>query len=280
MLYDDFKELQDSIADLDVEEARAEADALLAQIIEFHDTLDENLRWNRILQRDTEMYMDDAESVEAFYWAPEYLQEAVILFAQGLEALRMYELDKSIDYLSEAKGLALKAVRTAPQRKAEYKTNSLMREIEEDIEAAEDLTIMTEDGRLIGPEAEAEPDQQSFLLTDGNIGVLGDFSEYTLLDQAKELWRKGVEEKEKGNLEKADEYFEEAGKLLHEYRGMAIGETKPVTIYKDYTLWHISDVEYGSPFLWPIVWLYNRELIKNPDFILPGWEILIPLDLP
>ena len=61
---------------------------------------------------------------------------------------------------------------------------------------------------------------------------------------------------------------------------MAIGETKPLTIYETNTLWYIADLEYGNPFIWPVIWLYNKEHIRDPDFLRPGWKITIPLGLP
>lgn len=42
------------------------------------------------------------------------------------------------------------------------------------------------------------------------------------------------------------------------------------------SLWRIAEVEYGDPLLWRKIWERNRELIQDPDLILPGWRLYIP----
>lgn len=43
-------------------------------------------------------------------------------------------------------------------------------------------------------------------------------------------------------------------------------------------LWNIAGQSevYGDPFHWPKIWQANTDLIRNPDIILPGWELSIP----
>jgi nucleoid-associated protein YgaU len=43
-------------------------------------------------------------------------------------------------------------------------------------------------------------------------------------------------------------------------------------------LWMISGMEYGHPYYykWPLIYNANRELIKDPDLIYPGWNLKIP----
>lgn len=43
-------------------------------------------------------------------------------------------------------------------------------------------------------------------------------------------------------------------------------------------LWNIAGkIEiYGDPFLWPKIWQYNTDIIKNPDIILPGQVLKLP----
>lgn len=43
-------------------------------------------------------------------------------------------------------------------------------------------------------------------------------------------------------------------------------------------LWNISgkiDI-YGDPFLWPKIWIANKDIIRNPDIIHPGQVLEIP----
>jgi nucleoid-associated protein YgaU len=53
------------------------------------------------------------------------------------------------------------------------------------------------------------------------------------------------------------------------------------TVQKGDCLWKISAQEkiYANPFLWPLIWDANRDLIKNhPDLIHPDWTLKINRD--
>lgn len=43
-------------------------------------------------------------------------------------------------------------------------------------------------------------------------------------------------------------------------------------------LWNIAKKPkiYDNAFLWPKIWQGNREMIKNPDVIQPGWKLKVP----
>jgi nucleoid-associated protein YgaU len=47
------------------------------------------------------------------------------------------------------------------------------------------------------------------------------------------------------------------------------------------TLWAIaaqSDV-YGDPYLWPVIYKFNRDQIKDPAQIYPKQTLIIPIDI-
>lgn len=276
-------------------EARDQGRKALEDLTEFYEELDEQIRWAKILKRDTELYMDDSEEVEAYIWAPEELQQATMEYTEGLEAYRRYKLEKSTEHFSKAKALAMKAVRESPKRKAQYQSQALMEETAKEIEEASTMTVVTEEGKVIKPkewkaeeaekEAKDEAEEEegdnstSSLPPPGTTAVLADESVDTLLNRAQELWKKGVKEREKGNYTKAMEYFEEAGRLANQYKNLAGGEVYVVEGGKTppETLWLLSDMEYGSPFYWPLIWVENSDLINDPDSIFPGWEIYLPI---
>lgn len=43
-------------------------------------------------------------------------------------------------------------------------------------------------------------------------------------------------------------------------------------------LWNIAKKPkiYDNAFLWPKIWQGNRDMVKNPDVIQPGWKLKIP----
>jgi nucleoid-associated protein YgaU len=50
------------------------------------------------------------------------------------------------------------------------------------------------------------------------------------------------------------------------------------TVRKGDSLWWIAKYKdiYNDPFLWPIIYEANREIIKNPKLLYPGQELGIP----
>ena len=41
-------------------------------------------------------------------------------------------------------------------------------------------------------------------------------------------------------------------------------------------LWFIAQRFYKKPALWPKIYDANRDQIKNPNFIRPGWKLRVP----
>jgi nucleoid-associated protein YgaU len=50
------------------------------------------------------------------------------------------------------------------------------------------------------------------------------------------------------------------------------------TVVEGECLWMIAGMEYGHPYYykWPLIYNANRDLIKDPDLIYPGWVLKIP----
>jgi nucleoid-associated protein YgaU len=51
---------------------------------------------------------------------------------------------------------------------------------------------------------------------------------------------------------------------------------KSYTVQKGDTLWKIAKEFYGKGSAWPRIHEANKDLIKNPDVIQPGWTLRIP----
>ncbi len=285
-------------------EARDKAYEALRKMSELYDLLTKRIRWVNILRRDTEQYLDDAEKAEASVWAPEELSKTNELYFKGVEAFQEYDLDSSEEYLGSAREAAKDTVRLALQRKVaaqKKKAENLMIEVMKEIEEASKLTVVTDEGTVIEPkpwsgedilkEEEEKSkekdnkegsDDQSLLLPikKGEVVVLGDVSKMDFLEQAKELWRLGVKEKNEGNYERAMEYFLEAKKYIAAYKNLAVSSVYTVRLIPERRdcLWRIAEYDfiYGDPYLWPKIWRRNRKLIQNPDLIYPGWKLVIP----
>lgn len=52
------------------------------------------------------------------------------------------------------------------------------------------------------------------------------------------------------------------------------------TVAKGECLWWIAEYQqvYNDPFMWPLIYKANRDMIKNPDLIYPGQTFSIPRD--
>ena len=50
------------------------------------------------------------------------------------------------------------------------------------------------------------------------------------------------------------------------------------TVRKDDSLWRIAKYKdiYNDPFLWPVIYEANKDIIKNPKLLYPGQELGIP----
>jgi nucleoid-associated protein YgaU len=299
-------------------EAREQAYATLADMSNLLERLRERQRWVDVLKRDFGQYMKEAETLGANVRAPERFQRANALYLQGVEAYQKYQLFEAEDYLIKAREEALALVQIAKSTQAEQKekARALMLQVMNELKDASTLTVVTDDGTLIKPEAwsgdqyleetlpaeeQPKPAGQSralralraaprgtgeqLLLIGGGAGplVLGDTAEENLLAQAKEMWRQGVQEWNNGNYSTAEEYFAESRKLTEAYKAQAVNPNYPIYVVRLIPdrrdcLWRIAEYKfiYANPYLWPKIWRRNRKLIQHPDLIYPGWKLVIP----
>ena len=54
-----------------------------------------------------------------------------------------------------------------------------------------------------------------------------------------------------------------------------------IVVYGD-SLWRISGKGriYGNHFMWPLLYIYNKNLIQDPDLIQPGWGLTVKKKIP
>ncbi|MDC7219088.1 MAG: LysM peptidoglycan-binding domain-containing protein [Spirochaetales bacterium] len=268
------------------------------------DGVENNIAWIEILIRDTEMYLADAEELEAFLWAEEELDQADTLLEDGRVKFAAYDMKGSEASLLQAKVLARQIAEGGGRMQQINETDSLMVDVMEAIEKASRMTIVDEEGNIIDPDPwdgdeyleenplaelendveveEEESNLQDYTPVDGTTGVMGEDEEEdtSYLLTAQKLWEKGVEARNAESLELANEYFHQARIFVEAYQSNAVSDFYTV-VRRDVDtdcLWRISEYDsiYGNPYLWPKIWRRNKKLIQNPDLIFPGQVLIIP----
>ncbi|MBN2658214.1 MAG: LysM peptidoglycan-binding domain-containing protein [Spirochaetales bacterium] len=312
---DDFKIVKER-ADLlvsylnneEYEKADKQYHSTLRAMQNLYDTIDNNIRWVKILDRDTQAYMSDAEEKEAFLWAPEELEKANYNYSDGLSYFHNYNLSDSEKSLKEAKYWAFTAIRLSEKRKRLSQTDELMMSALEELEKASRNRVIESDGTIReaspweggqfideNPAESTRPDEfsddgsslkeynpdeqlndENAMIIDGETTVLGDEQEMTLLEQAIELWKQGVKARAEGKYDIADEYFKQSKAYSEAYSANAVANE--YIVKKRDTLWAISAMKehLGDPFLWTKIWRRNSLIIENPDLIYPGQKLIIP----
>jgi hypothetical protein len=266
--------------------------------------LESNLSWIEILIRDTEMYLADAEDLDAFLWAEDDLDMADQLLEDGRVMFANYDLKGAEASLLQAKILARQIATGGGRMKQISETDSLMLDVMGSIENASEMTVVDEEGNIIDPDPwsgeeyldenpltelendveveEEESNLKDYVSTDGTTGVMGEDEEddASYLVTAQKLWEKGVEARNAENLELANEYFHQAKIFVDAYQSNAVSDFYTVVWREVDTdcLWRISEYDsiYGNPYLWPKIWRRNKKLIQNPDLIYPGQVLIIP----
>ena len=310
---DQFEETRALIEQGDLMEARKAYGLSTLKAQNLHRHLSENIRWVKILERDTNTFLSDAEEAEAYIWAAKEFLEASDLLSQGMTNFRQYDLATSESVLKEAKFKARNAIYLAQTRKKQNETDQLLLQIQQELEEASTLMIQTEDGDiqeadpwsgseylnenpLMDVEAEGYEGEESSLLEydlikplEENVEIVEEEEEelagsrngvLSLLDKAKALWQDGVKARNEGDYARSKELFAQAEAFIRAYRANAVGQTYTVQ-YKPEDrdcLWKIAGFSstYGDPFLWPKIWQRNQKIIPNPDLIYPGQVLIIP----
>ncbi len=307
-------QLEEAFNSGDMETAEKYYNSTLRAMHNLFNTLKNNINWIKILDRDTKLYIADAEEKEVFIWAAEELEKANYLYSEGVSLFNNYKLAESEKSLKEAKYWAFHSVKLSKERKRQHETDSLMLETLNTLEQSSQNRVLDENGDIIeaqkwtgsdyieenpapaakaddfteeessleefDPDSEAENEtgenDDTAQIIDGTTSVLGDEQETTLLEQAIELWKQGVKARAEGKYDIADEYFKQSKAYADAYSANAV--SNEYIVKKDDTLWAISAKTeiLDNPFLWTKLWRRNNSLIQNPDLIFPGQKLIIP----
>lgn len=100
-----------------------------------------------------------------------------------------------------------------------------------------------------------------------------------LLERARNAWKLAVLFNNQNKPDLAKEQLILSRQYSNSYADYALlgsYTVKSNQIPRD-TLWKISKIYYKDPFTWPLLWMRNRLLIRDPDLIYPGWNLMIPV---
>ncbi len=288
--------------------ARAKAWETLHAMATLRNTLETRLADVQAARSDAEQSMKEAESTNAYSYAPAQKGKVNDLYLAGLQAQGAYKLSDAEESYGAAAQAAKEVLRIAREARGaqaadeKAKADARQAQVMKALQEASKLTVVTEDGTVVQPrnwteeefqqeieraqreeqqKQDSAPGGQSLVIpARGGTAVLADESVEDLLTQARQLWSLGLKENAAGNYGKAQDYFDEAMRYIDVYKSYAVKGVYTVRLIPDRRdcLWRIAEYKdiYGDPYLWPKIWRRNRKMIQNPDLIYPGWQLVIP----
>ncbi|MGA1862817.1 DUF4398 domain-containing protein [Deferribacter thermophilus] len=211
---------------------------------------------------DAQNSIHDALKVDADKCAPKEYDEAKKSFIEAereMENAKNYVFrkkyyDRAEGKLEEAKIKAEKAKKVALQRKEAI--NKLEKKLNE---LRNELDSIKEDGIRYDPDAYSEAEK----LYAKARKALDDCKPAELNLLISKLESDINNMKEKIAIAKA----EEMKKSLEKEE---VAKVEIYTVVKGDCLWKISELKYMNPFMWPLIYWTNKDLIKDPDLIYPG----------
>jgi nucleoid-associated protein YgaU len=256
------------------------ANAAIRRMQALRDTVTAQLARVLELKRATEMLQDQLG-------AAQQVEEMNDLYQAGVEALDRYALGEAERHFGAAREAGRSVLRAddaemgaeMTRERVEEQMYAVMRELE----SASLLTIITDEEIVVEP----MPWEGAEVLSGVGTALrpmagaaFEQVPQHALLQQAKELWRQGVAQRNAGDHRRAAAYFEQAQRYAGAYEALAVMTTYTVRLIPERreSLWRIAEYDfiYGNPWLWPRIWHRNRKLIQDPDLIYPGWQLYIP----
>ena len=264
------------------------AAAVTRRMQDLRDTVAAQLARVLELKRATEMLQDQLGAAsEADAAQVARMNE---LYEKGQMALlERYALDDAERDFGAAREAGRTALRAADVEVGtdvtRARVDELMYAVMGEIESASMLTVITDEEIVVDPVPwegarflSAEEDAASSPgMADSAVEQV---PQHALLQRAKELWHRGVAERNAGDYRSAASSFEQAHRYRDAYAALAVMTTYTVRLIPERreSLWRIAEYDfiYGNPWLWPRIWHRNRKLIQDPDLIFPGWQLYIP----
>ena len=292
--------------------SRSQAYEALRAMSDLYDRLSDRLAYVQGLRSEAEQYMAEAESSDAYRWAPEQKDKVTTPYVAGLDAWAAYQLDNAEESFGAARAAAQDTLAIAAQRRAatqsasKEQADALQQQVKQAIQGAAGLTVASDTGEVVTPDEWTQflkdldqleqqyPEPQSALPpgsgrvlavaipAEGTVVLAEQISSIRdLLTEAKNAYQLGLEARSKGDFQAAQDYFNEALRYVQIYKSFAVKGVYTVRLIPERRdcLWRIAEYAaiYGDPWKWPQIWRRNRGLIQNPDLIYPGWQLVVPL---
>ena len=269
--------------------ALATADGMLA----LRDALLDRLELLYGARMEAERCLAAVQQLDTSDWAAARLQELRSLYRQlntlyltGLEAIQSYRIADAEEAFGAAIEVCGRLMAVAGDAYMEHmeRAAALLQAVMEEMEAASELTVVTEHGNVIAPQPWSGRPVLNALRAGGERrGTILDGTELEApndLLEAQGLWIDGVIAFDDRKYGQSIERFEDARRYLERYRIHAVLGIHTVQLIPERreSLWRIAEYDrwYADPFLWPRIWRRNRDLIQNPDLIYPNWNLIIP----
>jgi hypothetical protein len=286
------EEVDTMFEEKNITEATLLAEKTEEKMKETYKRIDTQITLVMLLKQDAENALDSAEKSDACIWVEEAYMLAHDHYFAGMTACRDHHLDEAEENFRHTVQLCENSIAQSALEKTRHSVSDMKTELLDMLQEASELTVATEELTLIEPQSfdreiflkEIELDSVDRGATGEDKALPGGEPEIpveNLLDQSKKLVKQGVIEEKKEDYTKAEQLFIQAKEYLTRYKRHAVKTIYTVRYLPQDRdcLWNIAgyDFIYGNPFLWPLIWRRNRNLLKNPRFIRPGQRLIIPL---
>jgi len=242
---------------------------------------------------ETELCLAAVQHLDTSDWSAARLRELGSLYRQlnalyltGLEAVQSYRLADAEEAFGAAIEVCRRLLDVADEAYTEQmeRAAALLTAVMDEIEAASELTVVTDTGDVIMPQPWSGPPVLAALRAGAarRTAVLDgiDREGGNDLRRAEALWIDGVLAFDDRKYAQSIQLFEDARRYLERYKLDTVMGVHTVQLIPERreSLWRIAEYDhwYGDPFRWPRIWRKNRDLIQNPDLIYPNWNLIIP----
>ena len=236
------------------------------------------------LRESIEGELAKGDSQDVYLNNPEVFTSINDEYFKGTDLYAQKDMEGALKAFSEAFFLSQRIQMGNRQRDDQDTVKLNIIEQFEELQRVARLDVADNDGNRVNPKSWAGVD---YLEDETLLGELEDKAQESLeslriapksvedlLDKARLAWELAVLFNEQGQIDLAQEQVILSRQFSNTYAEYAVLDLH-VVVSGD-TLWAIAGNYYENPYLWPLLWMRTRTLIKDPDLIYPGWVVIVP----